>query len=392
MIKSILFFVLTRKPIVLLGLIAFIFCGVIAFLKLNVEAYPNPAPVILEITAQAAGQSAEEMERYYTRPMEIGLATTPGIDNIRSTSFYGLSFVRVTFKYGIDYYFALTQVANNLAANVNLPNGVQPQIQASSLVGEIFRYQVTGPASYSLTDLRTIQDWVVQRRLLTVPGVVQVVTWGGTTKEYHVEANAKKLEGYGISLQQLITAIGNSNINVGGRTVSIGDQSVNIRGIGMVKNLEDIGKIVVTQQNGVPILVKDLATVSQGYIPRLGEAGRDHQNDVVTGVVIMNRTLQTNEVVERVRVAIEKINKDGTLPDGVNVVPYYDRSILVNVTTHTVIHNLIFGCLLVFLIQWIFLGDIRSAVIVSINIPFALFFSNLLNHFNNQSNTSIIQT
>jgi cobalt-zinc-cadmium resistance protein CzcA len=378
MIKSILFFVLTRKPIVLLGLIAFIFCGVIAFLKLNVEAYPNPAPVILEITAQAAGQSAEEMERYYTRPMEIGLATTPGIDNIRSTSFYGLSFVRVTFKYGIDYYFALTQVANNLAANVNLPNGVQPQIQASSLVGEIFRYQVTGPPSYSLTDLRTIQDWVVQRRLLTVPGVVQVVTWGGTTKEYHVEANAKKLEGYGISLQQLISAIGNSNINVGGRTVSIGDQSVNIRGIGMVKNLEDIGKIVVTQQNGVPILVKDLATVSQGYIPRLGEAGRDHQNDVVTGVVIMNRTLQTNEVVERVKVAIDKINKDGTLPDGVNVVPYYDRSSLVNVTTHTVIHNLIFGCLLVFLIQWIFLGDLRSAVIVSVNIPFALFFSIIL--------------
>ena len=139
-------------------MLAFFGVGLIAFYKLNIEAYPNPAPVILEITAQAPGSSAEEMERYYTRPMEIGLATTPGVENIRSTSFYGLSFVRVTFKYGVDYYFALTQIANNLSQNVSLPNGVQPQIQASSLVGEIFRYQVKGPSTYSLTELRTLQD------------------------------------------------------------------------------------------------------------------------------------------------------------------------------------------------------------------------------------------
>lgn len=375
MFKSILAFVLTRRPLVLMGLAAFLVAGVMAFMKLNVEAYPNPAPVILEITAQSAGLSAEEMERYYTRPMEIGLATTPGVDTIRSTSFYGLSFVRVTFKYGVDYYFALTQIANNLSQNVNLPNGVQPQIQASSLVGEIFRYQVTGPPSYSLTDLRTIQDWVVTRRMLTVPGVVMDVTWGGTTKEYHVEADPKKLEGYGISLQQLLTAVGNANSNVGGRTVSVGDQSVNVRGLGMVESLDDIRNIVITQQGSLPISVKDVAVVSEGYVPRLGEAGKDNVNDVVTGIVVMNRTLHTNEVVERVEKAITKINSDGTLPPGVKVVPYYDRSILVNVTTHTVLHNLIFGCLLVFFIQWIFLGDLRSAIIVSLNIPIALFFS-----------------
>jgi len=375
MFKSILTFVLTRRPLVLMGLAAFLVAGVMAFMKLNVEAYPNPAPVILEITAQSAGLSAEEMERYYTRPMEVGLATTPGVDTIRSTSFYGLSFVRVTFKYGVDYYFALTQIANNLSQNVNLPNGVQAQIQASSLVGEIFRYQVTGPPGYSLTDLRTIQDWVVTRRMLTVPGVVMDVTWGGTTKEYHVEADPKKLEGYGISLQQLLTAVGNANSNVGGRTVSVGDQSVNVRGLGMVGSLDDIRKIVITQQGSLPISVKDVATVSEGFVPRLGEAGKDYVNDVVTGIVVMNRTLHTNEVVERVEAAIKKINIDGTLPPGVKVVPYYDRSILVNVTTHTVLHNLIFGCLLVFFIQWIFLGDLRSAVIVSLNIPIALFFS-----------------
>ena len=148
----------------------FLGAGLFAFSKLNIEAYPNPAPVILEITAQAPGLSAEEMERYYTIPIEVGLATTPGVDVIRSTSFYGLSFVRVTFYYGIDYYFALTQTAINLQQNVSLPNNVTPQIQATSLVGEIYRYQVTGPPHFGLTNLRTIQDWVLQRRLLTVPG------------------------------------------------------------------------------------------------------------------------------------------------------------------------------------------------------------------------------
>ena len=375
MFKPILYFVLTRRPIVVLGLLAFIIAGVIAFLKLNVEAYPNPAPVIIEITAQYPGASSEEMERYYTRPMEIGLATTPGVEVIRSTSFAGLSFVRVTFNYSIDYYFALTQVANGLSQNVNLPNGVQPQIQASSLVGEIFRYQLKGPPTYSLTDLRTVQDWVVVKRLLTTPGIVQVVTWGGTTKEYHVEVDPKRLEGFGITFQQLISAIGNSNSNVGGRTVSVGDQSMNIRGVGLVENLSDIERIVLTQQNGFAIRVKDVATISEGYAPRLGEAGRDDQKDVVTGIVIMNRTLQTNQVIEKAREAINKINTDGSLPNGVKVEPYYDRSSLIGVTTHTVIHNLVFGCLLVFIIQLVFLGDLRSAVIVSINIPFALFFS-----------------
>ena len=375
MFKPILLFVLTRRPIVVLGLLAFIVVGVLAFLKLNIEAYPNPAPVIIEITAQSGGTSAEEMERYYTRPMEIGLATTPGVDIIRSTSFAGLSFVRVTFNYGVDYYFALTQVANGLSQNVNLPNGVLPQIQSSSLVGEILRYQLKGPSSYTLTNLRELQDWVVTRRLLTTPGIVQVVTWGGTTKEFQVEIDPKRLEGFGITLQQVLVAIGNANTNVGGRTVNVGDQSINIRGIGLFQNLSDIEQVVLSQQNSTSIRVKDIAKVSESFMPRLGEAGRDDQKDVVTGVVIMNRTLQTNQVIEKAKAAVEKLNSDGSLPSGVKVVPYYDRAGLIGVTTHTVIHNLVFGCLLVFLIQLIFLGDLRSAIIVSINIPFALFFS-----------------
>jgi len=375
MLRAIVSFALSRRPIILLSLLVFLGTGAIAYLKLNIEAYPNPAPVILEITAQAPGLSAEEMERYYTREMEVGLATTPGVDNIRSTSFYGLSFVRVTFKYGIDYYFAYTQAALSLQQNVKLPNDVQPEIQASSLVGEIYRYQLAGPPGMSLTDLRTLQDWVVERRLKSVPGVLQVVTWGGTTKQYDVEADMHKLEGYGITLPQLIEAIGSANANVGGRTLNIGEQSINIRGIGLIGSTEDIGNIVLKHSNGTPVLVKDVAKVSIGHVPRLGKAGRDDQSDVVTGIVVMNRVQQTNEVITAVKNEVAKINADGTLPSGVRIEPYYDRSTLVGVTTQTVMKNLIFGCLLIFVIQWLFLADLRSALIVGATIPFSLFFA-----------------
>src|ERR1700689_5443341 len=231
MLKAILADALGRRAIILLCLFVFIAAGLIAYSKLNIEAYPNPAPVILEITAQAAGLSAEEMEKYYTTPMEIGLYSTPGIDNIRSTSFYGLSFVRVTFKYGIDYYFAYTQAALSLQQNVQLPGNQVAQIQQSSLVGEVYRYQVVGPPHFGLTNLRTLQDYVVTRRLLTIPGVVQINSWGGTTKQFNVDADLGKLEAYNVSIPQLITALGNANINVGGREISIGQQSVNIRGV-----------------------------------------------------------------------------------------------------------------------------------------------------------------
>lgn len=375
MLRGIISFALSRRPIILLALLVFSVGGFFAFLKLNIEAYPNPAPVILEITAQVPGLSAEEMELYYTRPLEIGLASTPGVDIIRSTSFYGLSFVRVTFKYGIDYYFAYTQAALNLQQKVTLPNNVQPQIQASSLVGEIVRYQVVGPDHFGLSNLRSLQDWVITKRLLSVPGVAQVVTWGGTTREYQVEANLQKLESYKVTLPQLITAISNANSNVGGRTVNIGQQSVNIRGVGLVSDTKDIGNIVLSQSGATPIRVQDVATVQVGVAPRLGRSGINEQNDVVTGVVVMNRTMQTNDVIGKVKSEIDKINDDSVLPPGVKMVPYYERSSLVEVTTHTVLHNLLFGCILVFLIQWIFLGDLRSAVIVSANIPVALFFS-----------------
>jgi len=389
MFKSLIAFCLSRRAIVVLGLLLFAGAGLVAFKLLNIEAYPNPTPVILEITAQAPGLSAEEMERYYTRPMEIGLYTTPGIDVIRSTSFYGLSFVRVSFKYGVDYYFAYSQASVAMQQNVSLPGNLVPTIQANSSTGEIYRYQVVGPKHFGITNLRTVQDWIVARRLLTIPGIAAINSWGGPTKEFQVEVDPHKLEGYNVTVPQILTALGNANINVGGREITIGQQSINIRGVGLIDDggsddltegykVEDIENVVLAQENGVPVLMKDVGKVSVGFRPRLGILGRDQQDDVVGAIVVQRRTEKTADMIPKVRAAIDSLNHDGSLPPGVKVVPYYDRSSLIALTTHTVLHNLIFGCLLVFLIQWIFLGNLRSAIIVGLNIPFALFFATIL--------------
>jgi heavy metal efflux system protein len=329
------------------------------------------------------------MERYYTLPTEIGLYTTPGIDVIRSTSFYGLSFVRVSFKYGVDYNFAYAQASVAMQQNVSLPGGQVPNIQANSSTGEIYRYQVVGPPHFGITNLRTVQDWIVLRRLLTIPGIAAVNSWGGPTKEFEVSVDPHKLEAYSITVPQVLTALGNANINVGGREIRVGQQSINIRGVGLIDDgggddltrgfkVGDIENVVLNQVNGVPVLVKDIGKVSVGYRPRLGILGKDNQDDVVGAIVVMRRTEKTGEMIPKVEEAIQNLNHDGSLPPGVHVVPFYDRSSLVALTTHTVLHNLIFGCLLVFLIQWIFLGNLRSALIVGINIPFALFFSTIV--------------
>jgi cobalt-zinc-cadmium resistance protein CzcA len=389
MLNSVIAFCLSRRAMVVFGLLLFAGGGVVAFQKLDIEAYPNPTPVILEISAQAPGLSAGEMERYYTIPIENGLYTVPGIEIIRSTSFYGLSFTRVVFRYGVNYDFAFAQTAIALQQNVTLPGGVVPNIQQNSGTGEILRYQVVGPKHFGITNLRTVQDWIVQRRLLQVHGVVQVNSWGGPTKEFDVEVDPRKLEAFNLTVPQVTTALGNANINVGGREITLGQQSINIRGVGAIDDggnddltegykVGDIENVVLTQNNGVPVRIKDVAKVSVGYRPRLGISGRDGDSDIVFGIVVMGRTYQTDKVLPNILAEIKKMNRDGSLPAGVQVQPFYDRGSLVSVTTHTVLHNLIFGCLLIFLIQWIFLGDLRSAIIVGLNIPFALLFAIIL--------------
>ncbi|HSY06027.1 MAG TPA: CusA/CzcA family heavy metal efflux RND transporter [Steroidobacteraceae bacterium] len=389
MLKAIIAACLSRRTIVLFGLFAFAIAGLYAFKVINIESYPNPTPVILEITAEGPGLSAEEIERYYTIPMEIGLYATPGVQVIRSTSFYGLAFVRVVFKWGVDYDFAYAQATLALQQNVTLPGNQIPSVNQNSGSGEIYRYTVEGPQRYSLTDLRTIQDWIVLRRLSTIPGVININSWGGTTKEFEVQVDPLKLEAFNVTVPQVLSALGNANINVGGREIVIGQQSINIRGIGLIDDggnddltqgyrVGDIEKVVLGQFTGVPVLMKDVAQVRMTHTPRLGIFGKDHDDDGVGSIVVMTRTKKTSEVLPLVKAEVARMNHDGSLPPGVKVVPFYDRGYLINLTTHTVLHNLLLGVLLVFAIQWLFLGNLRSAIVVGVNIPFALFFALIL--------------
>jgi cobalt-zinc-cadmium resistance protein CzcA len=389
MLKSIIAACLSRRAIVILGLLGFVAAGLFAFHIINIESYPNPTPVILEI-------NAEEIERYYTIPMEIGLYATPGVQVIRSTSFYGLAFIRVVFKWGIDYDFAYAQATLALEQNVTLPGGQIPSVNQNSGSGEIYRYTVQGPKRYSLTDLRTVQDWIVLRRLSTINGIININSWGGTTKEFDIQVDPLKLEAFNVTVPQILTAVGNANVNVGGREIVMGQQSINIRSLGLIDDggtddltqgyhLDDIENIVLGTSNNIPILVKDVATVVMTNTPRLGIFGLNTNDDAVGSIVVMTRTKQTSEMLPKVVKEVAAMNKDGSLPPGVKVVPFYDRGYLIELTTHTVVHNLIMGIILVFLIQWIFLGDLRSAIVVGINIPFALFFAIILLVLNHES-------
>jgi cobalt-zinc-cadmium resistance protein CzcA len=377
MLRSLIALCLARRPLVLVAFAAFLGLGYAAFTTLNIEAYPDPAPPIIELIAQWPGQSPEEVERYVTIPIEIAVSSTPGLKYLRSNTVYALGFIRLQFEYGRDYHFVRQQTLNRLK-DATLPNGVTPVVSPAGGISEIMRYQLKGPPGISLTDLKTLQDWVVERRLRTVPGIADVSVLGGKTKEFQAEIDLNKMMAYGLTLPQIITAISSGNSNVGGRTISMGEQSINVRGLGVIGSLEDIGNIVLTQQGGVPVLLSDVAKVQVGFVPRLGIAGRDGTTDIIFGIVLMQKLERTMDVVTRLRAAIEKLNTDGSLPPGVKVEPFYDRGDLVAITVNTVLHNLAFGIALIFLIQWVFLGNLRCALIVAATIPVALFLAVLI--------------
>src|SRR5216684_7263754 len=371
---SLIAFCLSRRVLVLVSFAAFLGLGYAAFTTLNIEAYPDPAPPIIELIAQWPGQSPEEVERYVTIPLEIAVSSTPGLKFIRSNTVYALGFIRLQFEYGRDYYFVRQQAINRLK-DASLPTGVQPVISPAGGISEIFRYQLKGPPDMDLIQLKTLQNWVVERKLRTVAGVADVATLGGKTKEFQAEIDLNLMMAYGLTLPQIMNAISSGNSNVGGRTIAMGEQSVNVRGLGVVSSLEDIRNIVLSQQGGVPVLLGDVAKVQIGFAPRLGVSARDGSGDIVTGIVLMQKLERTMEVVTRVRNAIERINSDGSLLAGVKIEPWYDRGDLVAITVQTVLHNLLFGVALIFLIQWVFLGDLRCALIVAATIPVALFLA-----------------
>jgi cobalt-zinc-cadmium resistance protein CzcA len=374
MLRHLVAFCLSRRPLALVGFAVFLGIGYAAFTTLNVEAYPDPAPPIIEIIAQYPGQSPEEVERYVTIPLEIAVASAPGLTYIRSNTVFALGFIRLQFEYGRDYNFVRQQVINRLK-DATLPTAVTPVISPAGGISEILRYQLRGPPGMDLIQLKTLQDWVVERKLRIVPGVADIAVMGGRSMEYQAEIDLDRMRAYGLTLPQIISAISTSNANVGGRTIAVGEQSVNVRGIGALGSLSDIGNVVISQQGGLPVLLSDVAKVQVGFMPRLGIGGRDDQGDILFGIVLMQKLERTMDVVTQVRAAIERINNDGSLPPGVKIDAFYDRGELVAITVSTVMHNMLFGIALIFLIQWTFLGNLRCALIVSATIPVALFFA-----------------
>ncbi|HEY4985872.1 MAG TPA: efflux RND transporter permease subunit, partial [Bradyrhizobium sp.] len=355
--------------------VAVILGGLVAFQQLNIEAYPDPTPPMVDIVTQSAGLSAEEIERYITIPLETQVAGIKNLNVIRTISLYGLSDVKLQFSFDFTYDQALQQVLNRLSQLAPLLNNAQPQISPLSPIGEIYRYRLAGPPNYSVLDLKTLQDWVLERRFRTVPGVIDVTGWGGKTKTYEVQVDVNKLVANGLTLPQLLQAISNSNINVGGNTVNIGSQSAVVRGVGLIRSVDSLADTMVASVGGTPVLVKDVATVTVGEQPRLGIAGQDQDDDIVQGIVLMRRGEQSSPTIERVEKLVDSINSSSILPPGVRIERIYDRKDLIETTTRTVLENMSVGIVLIVLLQWIFLGDLRSALIVGATIPFALFFA-----------------
>jgi cobalt-zinc-cadmium resistance protein CzcA len=365
-----------KQRVLMVALILFVFvAGLISFINLNIEAYPDPVPPRVEVITQNPGASAEEIERYITIPIEIQMTGIRHVRSIRTISLFGLSDVRVEFTYDYTYDEAESKVINRLSQVPPLPNGATPSISPASPIGEIYRYRIVGPPGYSVTDLKTIQDWILERRFKAVPGVMDVSGWAGMTKTYEITVDLDKLRAYGLTLPQMLQTLNNSNINVGGQTINFGPQAAVVRGVGLIHTLDDLRNTMLTSNNGSPVYVKDVATVIIGHKPRLGIVGQDDEEDVVQGIVLMRRGEQSMPTIRRVEAEVEKINTTGILPPGVRLEKIYDRQELINTTTRTVLHNMIFGIVLIFFVQWMFLGDLRSAVIVAATIPFALFFA-----------------
>ncbi|MGL4291486.1 MAG: efflux RND transporter permease subunit, partial [Phreatobacter sp.] len=266
-------------------------------------------------------------------------------------------------------------VLNLLAQLPDLQNQAKPEISPWSPIGEIYRYQLVGPPGYSAMDLRTLQEWVVARRFKAVPGVLDVGSWGGKTKTFEIQVDFSKLIAHGLTLPEIIEKLNSSNVNVGGQTVNLSEQAAVVRGVGIIRTIDDIRDTMLTQVGGNPVRVRDIGEVIVGHQPRLGIAGRDDDDDIVQGTVLMRRGQASTPTIAAVKAEVERINASNILPPDVRIDRIYDRSELIEVTTRTVMFNIVFGVLLVFLIQWIFLGDIRSAIIVSSTIPFAFFFA-----------------
>ncbi|MGB9766252.1 MAG: efflux RND transporter permease subunit [Sulfurihydrogenibium sp.] len=338
--------------------------------QLNIEVFPDPSPPIVEIVTVYEGRSAEEVEKQITIPLEVALAGMPGLENIYSISLYGLSDIKCRFSFDVTYKDARQEVLNRLS-QVNLPPNVSPSINPSP-IGEVMRYRVKG--NRSLIDLRTIQDWIVARNLQTVPGVATVSSYGGAVKAYSIVVHPQKLIEYKIPLSQVIDQVSKSNINVGGRVLEFGDQYYNIRGIGLIKSVSDIENTIVGYKNNIPIMVKNIADVQISHLPRTAYVGLNRNDDIVMGVVVLRKNEKSIPALKALHEKIDYLNNH-VLPKDVKVIPFYDKQELIDKVIHKITETAITGIILVLVVILIFLGEVRSALIVASIIPISLLYT-----------------
>ncbi len=394
MVQAIIHWSLHNRFIVVLGALALIGVGGVSAMNLNVEAYPDPTPPLVEVITQNPGASPEEMERLVGIPLETALNGMPGLEDLRSTSIAGLNDIKCQFAYGTDYWTARQEVLNRIAS-VDLPEKVRPELSPWSPTGEIVRYVLEGP-SYTTNQLKSVQDWVLNRIFKQVPGVIDVVGFGGTIKQYQILLDTRLMLQYGLTMREVEDAVARSNANVGGDILAMGTQAHNVRAIGLLgrgidpldpesvekypsleaEKLDDIRDVIVaTPEGGAPIYVRQIARVIVGHRPRLGKIGLGNQDDVVEGIVMMRKYEKSLPTAEAVQAKIAEINEGGVLPRGMRVIAFNRRTDLVHVTTHNVLHNLLVGVGLVIAVLLIFLGDLASAGIVALVIPMALLFA-----------------
>ncbi|HYL20366.1 MAG TPA: CusA/CzcA family heavy metal efflux RND transporter [Gemmatimonadales bacterium] len=370
--RSLVYALLRYRALAMVGLGTWIVLGVYALTQLDIEAYPDPSPPLVEFITQNPSWSAEEMERQVTVPVEAQLFGIPGLEYTRSISLFGLSDVKLYFAYGTDY-FTDRQEALNRMQLVSLPNGLAPQLSPWSPIGEIYRYRLEG-GGYSLNELKAVQDWYVRRELKQVPGIVDVVTFGGTTRQYQAEIDAAELLSHRVTLPQVLNAVSASNANVGGNYLTIGGQSIDVRGVGLLQDLDDMKNVVVAERSGVPVFLRDVAEVHEGFQPRLGRAGMDDQSDVVEGIVLLQRGEQSLPALRLLRPRVAALDRS-RLPAGMRITPIYDRTDLIRLTTRTVEELVLLGFVLVTALLLVFLGDVGVSLVTALTIPVAILFA-----------------
>jgi heavy metal efflux system protein len=370
--RSLVSSLLKYRPMVIVALVAWIAGGVYMFLQLDIEAYPDPSPPLVEVITQNSSWSAEEMERQVTVPIETVLFGIPHLQYVRSTAIFGLSDVKLYFGYDSDYFWDRQEVLNRLQL-VSLPSNLSPQLSPESPIGEIYRYRLVGPG-YSLNELKATQDWLVTREIKEVSGVIDVAGFGGSTRQYVAEVDPRRLLQLNVTLPQVVSAVSASNANAGGNYLTMGSQSVNVRGVGLLQSIPEMQDVLIAERNGVPVYLRDVADVHEGFQPRLGQVGVNHDDDAVEGIVLLQRGEQSLPALRQLKVKIAQLN-NGLLPRGMKLETLYDRRELIHVTTNTVRDIVIVGLVLVTLVLIVFLGDIPVSLIAAVTIPCSLLFA-----------------